>query len=239
MFEPIELLAWDSQFFGKRVGRLILRADTALEEPLQYANQLGYELLYIYRPIAIEESFIGKYALLDVGGHITFSENFSGYRFNETKPVLEISEFQLDILTPELLEIAFLSGNLSRFKLDPSLPTGSFEKLYETWLTKTLNNRPESAIYTYQSDGRIVGLITAEWHEAKCTIGLLAVLQTYRGLGIATALIRHVKDICITNKVDSIEVKTQLSNTSARALYLKNSFTEHDRSFLYHAHNHL
>ena len=237
MFEPIEFLAWDSEFFHRQVGRLILKAGTSLEELLRSAYQQRYELLYIYSPIPIRERLISKYALLDVGGHITFARDLSCHDFEEMKPVPEIYEYQLDTLTPELLEIAFLSGHLSRFKIDLSLPAGSFERLYETWLTNTLENRPRTSIYTYHADDRVVGLITSELHEPKCTIGLLAVSQPHQGQGIATKLISYVRNICMTNKVASIEVKTQLSNKCARALYLKNSFTERERSFLYHAHS--
>jgi ribosomal protein S18 acetylase RimI-like enzyme len=237
MLEPIELLTWDSQFFCKQVGRLNIREATALDDSLQYANQQRYEILYIYSPIVIEESLIGKYALLDVGGHITFAKELSGHRPEGTKPMSEIGEYQCDSLTPELLDVAFLSGHMSRFKCDPLLPDGSFKRLYETWLAKTLSNRPQTAIYTYRHESKVAGLITAEWHSSKCTVGLLAVLQSHQGRGIASELINYLARICMANRVDSIEVKTQLSNASARALYLKNSFAERDRSFVYHAHN--
>ncbi len=237
MFEPIEFLTWDSQFFGRRVGRLNLKLVTTLDELLQSADQQRYDLLYVYSPIPIEESLIGQYALLDVGGHITFTNDLSSHSIEEVNPMPEICRYELDTITPELLEIAFLSGHLSRFKIDPSLPVGSFQRLYETWLANTLENRPRTAIYTYIYDDRIIGLVTTEWHDSKCTIGLLAVLQSYQGRRIATKLIRCVQNICITNKIFSIEVKTQLTNEIARTLYLKNSFFERERSFLYHAHN--
>jgi dTDP-4-amino-4,6-dideoxy-D-galactose acyltransferase len=159
------------------------------------------------------------------------------FRFTKSQPSPEIVEYQRDKPTTELLDIAILSGQFSRFRIDPSLPIGSFERLYESWIAKTLESRPRDAIYTYQTDGRIAGLITVEWRSENCTIGLLAVLEKYQRRGIATKLIRHVRDVCMAKEVDSIEVKTQLSNTSARCLYLKNSFIEQDRSFLYHAHN--
>ena len=208
-----------------------------LGESLQSAYQQGYDLLYIYSPCPIEGSSIGKYVLLDVGGHITFRKHLSNHRLVENKPGPEISEYQLDTLTQELLEIAFLSGHLSRFKIDTSLPVGSFERLYETWLANTLVKRPRSAIYTFHIGERIAGLITSDSIGFKCTIGLLAVLQSYQGKGVATGLILRTQDICIRNQVAAIEVKTQLSNKSAIALYLKNSFFEYERSFLYHAHN--
>lgn len=237
MLEPIEFLAWDSEFLHRQVGRLILKAGMPLDELLQSAYQQRYELLYIYSPIPIKDRMVSKYALLDVGGHIKFARDLSSHGFEPIKPMPEIYEYQLDILTPELLEIAFLSGQLSRFKIDSSLPAGSFESLYVTWLANTLENRPRSSIYTYQTDDRVLGLITSELHESKCNIGLLAVSQSHQGQGIATKLIRYVQEICMTNNIASIEVKTQLTNKSARALYLKRSFSERERSFLYHAHS--
>jgi dTDP-4-amino-4,6-dideoxy-D-galactose acyltransferase len=237
MSKSIEFLAWDSEFFRRKVGRLNLKSDTTVDELIQVAHQQRYELLYIYSPVPIAKSSAGEYDLLDVGGHITFTKSLSDHSLKEVKLGMGISEFQLNTLTPELLETAFLSGHLSRFKIDSSLPAGSFESLYKTWLTNTLERRPKSSVYIYHCDNRIVGLITSETHGPKCTIGLLAVLQSYQGKGIATMLIRYMQEICIENKVTSVEVKTQLSNISARALYLKNSFAERERSFLYHAHN--
>lgn len=236
MSEPSEFLTWDSQHFGKRVGRLNLKSATALDEILQLAYQQRYEILYIYSPVPIGKPLIGGYALLDVGGHITFRKNLSEHNAEKVKSVSEICEYLLDTPTPELLEIAFLSGHLSRFKIDQSLPEGSFKRLYETWLAKSLGNHPNAGIYTYEADDRTAGLVTVDWNSSMCTIGLLAVLESYQGRSIATKLINYVERACNVRKVTSIEVKTQLSNASARTLYIKNSFTEKDRSFLYHAH---
>lgn len=58
MLEPIELPAWDSRFFHRRVGKLSLNTATSLNELLQSAYQKKYELLYIYSHIQIEERLI-------------------------------------------------------------------------------------------------------------------------------------------------------------------------------------
>lgn len=237
MAEPIEFLAWDSQLFGKRVGKLELSLATDLEELLRQAYRQRYEVLYIYSPTPIEKPLISNYTLLDVGGHITYGKDLSSYNKEKVKPVSEIFEYLLNAPTPELLEIAFLSGHLSRFKVDHSLPLGGFERLYEIWLVKSLENQPDTGVYTYELGNRTAGLVTADWNGSKCTIGLLAVLGLYQGRGIGSRLINHVEHVCNIRKIASIEVKTQLCNASARALYIKNSFTEKDRSFLYHAHN--
>jgi dTDP-4-amino-4,6-dideoxy-D-galactose acyltransferase len=236
MFEPIEFLAWDTEFFHRKVGKLIFKKGLSLEDLFHTACNHSYDLLYIFSHIPIEENVIGRYTLLDVGGHVTFAKNLACHRPDDTMTDPNIHEYKLDNLAPEMLEIAFLSGHLSRFNIDPFLPAGSFENLYGIWLANTLVNRPRTSIYTCHSGDRIVGLITCEMHEHNCSIGLLAVLQSHQGLGIGTKLINHLQNICINNKVLLIEVKTQLSNKGARVLYLKNSFTERGRYFLYHAH---
>lgn len=236
MLDRIEFLAWDSQFLGRRVGRLTLTAPTSLDETLLRADHLSYNLLYIYSPIRIEASVVGHYVLLDVGGHITFAKSLTNQSRVEVQHVPEIHEYQLETLTPEVLDVAYLSGHLSRFRIDPSLPAGTFERLYETWLANTIKNRPSSRLFAYQLDGMIAGLITSEMHGSTCTIGLLAVLEAYQGQGIATSLIKYVEAAGLHQAVTSMDVKTQLSNKGARALYLKNSFVERERSFLYHAH---
>ena len=236
MINEIDFLAWDSKFFKRRVGRLNLELQMSLGNLLQSAHQQGYDLLYIYSSIPIENSSYSHYNLLDVGGHILFSKDLTGHDLERTGLSSDICEYQRDTLTPELLEIALLSGHLSRFKIDPFLPVGRFECLYETWMKNILINRPKSSIFTYYANGSVAGLITCEFHEAKCIIGLLAVSQLYQGQGIATKLIMYLQNICIAQNIASIEVKTQLSNTSARALYQKNLFIESQRSLIYHAH---
>jgi dTDP-4-amino-4,6-dideoxy-D-galactose acyltransferase len=236
MTQPIEFLAWDSNFFGRRVGKLHFTESIALDGLLEIANNQKYDLLYIYSSTAFKEPSIGQFSLLDVGGHVTYIKNIYSNNSEKIKNSPWISEHQGDSLYPELLEIAFLSGHLSRFRIDHALPAGSFERLYEIWLTETLRSRPKGAVYTYNSGTRAVGLISAKWNLSKCTIGLLAVKQLFQGCGIGTDLIKHVNEVCTANRVTSIEVRTQLSNTAARGLYLNNSFVEHDRSFLYHAH---
>jgi dTDP-4-amino-4,6-dideoxy-D-galactose acyltransferase len=237
MDESLEFLAWDSNFFGRSVGKIKIQTNSSVENLLNRAGEQKYELLYIYSPTAIEWPASCSFSLVDVGGQIKFSEDVSKYKPDDVQHNSKIIEFQGNGLTPELLEIAFLSGHLSRFRIDPSLPAGSFERLYETWLENSLKNRPRTSIYTYQNSGNIAGLISVEWHRSSCIIELLAVLQSYQGRGIGGQLIKHVKRASIMKGIQSVEVKTQLSNLNARALYCKNSFIEQDRSFLYHAHH--
>ena len=237
MTKSIHPLDWDSSFFNRRVGRITLNSLDILDELLSSAYQQQYNLVYISSALPISESFINNYSIIDVGGHISYQKQISSGSSVALAHSEDISRYKVDAIEPELLEIALVSGNLSRFNIDPLLPRRSFEALYKTWLENTLKDYPKSAVYLRYLDHNIAGLITSEISDSStCNIGLLAVSPASRGRGIATSLIKYVEHTAIRANVHSIEVKTQLINTSARALYIKNAFIERDRSYLYHAH---
>lgn len=101
---------------------------------------------------------------------------------------------------------------------------------------KTLLDRPNSSIYIYQERGSKLGLITKQINNSKCIVGLLVVSPSSQGRGIGSKLLRGLEYRCVVQNIYNIEVKTQISNVAANAFYLKNSFCEQKRTFLYHAH---
>ena len=235
MPESIVYLNWDTHFFGKRVGSLCLLATHSLTAGLQSAKCQGFELVYIDSEREILQSRSGAYLLVDTGGKTKFVKTLDRYSKQvEDNPCIKL--YDKHDIDPEIIALAYLSGHRSRFKLDPCLPPGSFERLYRAWLTNNLHQMPMAAIYTYQVSGTIVGLITSQWHEATCSIGLLAVLPSWQGQGIGMQLLKQVESLCVANSISRLEVQTQLSNTSAQALYRKNLFIEAESRFLYHAH---
>lgn len=228
-------LKWDSEFFGTKVGTLYLENNRDITRQLKQASSLGFQLVYIYAREAIGENVIGSFLLQDVGGQITYSKDIdNGFCSYPSEP--HIHEFLHSSLNDELLQLAFLSGHLSRFWIDPLLPVECYETMYEIWMKKTLLDRPYSSIYTYQESGINIGLITKQFKNSKCFVGLLAVSPGYQGRGIGSKLLRELEYRCSVHNIYNIEVKTQVSNVAANTLYLKNSFCEQDRTFLYHAH---
>lgn len=213
----------------------MLSSEDRLEAELGDAKEKGYDLVYIYSGCKIQQDGGGEFLLVDVGGQIEYIKTLTGVP-DHCKHNPSIIEYTDNRITPDIMELAYLSGHRSRFRVDSYLPTGSFEKLYETWIAKTIAQAPSARIYAFYREKRAVGMITAERYNDSCTIGLLAVHPSCRGLGIATKLIRQVESFCLANNICTLEVKTQLSNVMAQSLYLKNSFLEAHRTFIYHAH---
>ena len=52
----------------------------------------------------------------------------------------------------------------------------------------------------------------------------LCTLKSYRGRGLASQLLSHVKAIAISNNKDAIVLDTNFNNNTAQRLYLKNGF---------------
>lgn len=234
MSDHLSCLEWDTSFFGQRVGKLLLQPQLQLEAELTIAKNERYGIVYIFSPDEVVEFRTHELSVLDVGGQVKYVKTLTASSRGESnESIVRFNEIQL---TSDIINLSYLSGHLSRFRIDPFLPAGSFEKLYLTWIAN-IHNRPcVAAIYIYYVEGVAVGMITSECSSDACTIGLLAVHPSYQGLGIGTHLLRHLEYQCIDTNVSSLEVKTQLTNVSAQSLYLKNHFLEVNRSFLYHAH---
>jgi dTDP-4-amino-4,6-dideoxy-D-galactose acyltransferase len=235
MHDVIHHLPWDSSFFALKTGRCILSSPESLTALFEEAEQQDYSLLYLEVQHQLKNQVVGAYSLLDVGGQIRYGKDLSFLR-QQAEPDPLVCLCSPEDICQDLSELAYLSGQLSRFKIDPDMPAGSFERLYQVWLLKSLERRTSEAVYTFRIDGKPVGLITSVWESGLCRIGLLAVSPLFQGQGIASALIRHVEFLCTQASINFLEVKTQLVNHQARALYRKRSFRELASSHLYHAH---
>lgn len=231
----VHYLDWDSKFFGHKVGSLTLNAGSSLGATLQQANQENYKLIYVYSGCVISQLIHESYCLLDVGGQVSFCKKPLP-PLGELESESHISLYRRLPLSSRVCALLFLSGRLSRFSVDPRISSAQFEKLYETWLVKTMLRYPFGLVNTYQIDDDIVGLLSADWNGSVCSVGLLAVLEKAQGNGIATKLVRHIEQFCLQKGIRSLQVKTQLSNHGARALYLRCGFVEQKRTLLYHAH---
>jgi ribosomal protein S18 acetylase RimI-like enzyme len=52
----------------------------------------------------------------------------------------------------------------------------------------------------------------------------LCTLESHRGLGLASQLLRHVKSIAVSDGLDAVVLDTDFRNNSAQKVYLKNGF---------------
>lgn len=226
-------LDWDSHFFGKKIGRIDVTDDyISLVENIEKVFQQQYDLIYVFEnnstdiPSEILTKFNGKL----VDRKITYTAQIEDLR---TKSTVEIKEFgSLD--SSSLYDLAYLSGNHSRFRLDKGLGIENFKRLYREWINKSVSHQIAKKVFVYEDNGQIKGMITLGIKEKVANIGLIAVDETLQGKGVGMSLIDACVKYCKTETIATLDVPTQLDNTKACRFYEKCGFTEKSVQNIYH-----
>lgn len=231
----IDNLSWDSDFFGLKIGRLQCGRTEELLESLSAIRDADYQLIYVFSDTAIDVQ-PENYRLLDVGGQVSYCKSLEGRTQSkgQASPDDTISLYQGDDENESLLQLALLSGHLSRFRVDPWLPSGSFERLYRQWLSNNLKNKESSRVYIAGTREGPEGMLTATWRQGHGTIDLLAVRQDAQGKGIGTKLLEHFENEAVNFDANQLLVKTQMTNDVARRTYERNGYTLKDSLYVYH-----
>lgn len=226
-------LAWDSHFFGKKIGRIDITDDyISLVEKLEKVFQQQYDLIYVFGnkstdiPNEILRNFNGKL----VDKKITYTAKIEEFR---TKTTVEIKEFDKQNGS-HLYDLAYLSGTHSRFRLDESLDIEKFKGLYREWIDKSVSHQIAKRVFVYEDNGQIKGMITLGIKEKAANIGLIAVDETLQGKSVGMSLIDACVEYCKTETIATLDVATQLDNTQACRFYEKCGFTEKSVQNIYH-----
>ena len=158
----IEFLKWDSDFFGKKIGRI----DWTTSEIISYhdLDKDNYDMIYIFssHPLKI------NVALMDV--KVTFSKSVNYY-----KPHSEIAIFDKKKHSySSLLKLAYLSGHDSRFLKDSFFGEQAYKKMYKQWLDNAISNE-SILVFVAILNNSIQGFVTVHQQAIHSTIGLIAV----------------------------------------------------------------
>lgn len=226
----VERLDWDSNFFGLRIGRAIVSSE---EEGAALASQRknlkeDYDLLYLFTSHGMR--FPDDKAKL-VDEKVVYS--LSKVVPSEANPSVELWDANKGV-TDELLHLALVSGKYSRFKLDDSLPSGSYERLYSRWIEQSVNHAIATEVFCYMVNIIPKGLVTLDRKNGVGTIGLVAIHEEFQGRGIGSALIRHVIRYAQAGQCIKLSVATQHDNIPACRLYEKNGFETESVTDVWH-----
>lgn len=238
--KPYIQLAWDSEFFGFPIIKINISTihEESLNNILTSAKTEGIRLAYLFtnklNPPEIE--IIKKYSGELVDKKLTYS-------LNTSQPILNSSLLKTDIhitdhthlnITSRLKSLALQSGEYSRFKLDQNFDKEAYEKLYLTWLERSVKGEIAKKVYVYKKNEDIVGFITLEEKNNQLWVGLLSVDREYRGQSIGTYLMQRCVEEAKKNGYNTLWVATQANNKGACAFYEKNGFKLQNEQFIYH-----
>jgi dTDP-4-amino-4,6-dideoxy-D-galactose acyltransferase len=218
---------WDSLFFGIKIGQVFYTGDFKELSDILRENK-EFKLIYLFSEKSIPE--FDNY-LVDI--KVVFNKKTE--RIDSKFDDIEVVTSEIPQFYNDLLDLALLSGKYSRFKTDKNLPKGSYERLYKTWLDKTLNKTFGKIIFISRQASEIAGFITLNnLDSTTCEIGLIAVSEKHQGLGIGRKLIQYTTNYAINEGYSNIKVATQGVNLAAIKLYEKSGFKKNIETYIYH-----
>ncbi|MCB2203187.1 GNAT family N-acetyltransferase [bacterium] len=229
-------LQWDSDFLGFNTYRIDFDGSEQLPvndfiSALRKANAV---LTYIFIPHG-KESLVKDWEnagarLVDT--KVVFQSNVDDRSNISGGPIHSFSVN--DELPHRLRDIALVSGQHSRFLTDPQMPEGTYERLYNLWLKRSLSREIADEVLVSEEDRSITGFVTIALQADIAVIGLIAVDPATQGRGIGAQLIGGVFEYAANNKCTALQVATQLDNIGACRFYERLGFTELRRRYVLH-----
>jgi len=226
----VKKLEWDSNFFGYQVGLKTINSIEEFQLDSLMEELKTFKLIYVYSDVELSENN----NLLLVDTKVDFFKSLEN-----DFDVTEIEEFDLNTHSyKELLDLAYLSGNVSRFKVDSNFSNNEFEKLYKEWVNNSVNKIIAFKTLVKTINNKVVGFITlGEKDSDTAKIGLIAVNEMFQGKRIASKLIESCEMISKQKKYSGLEVSTQFTNSKAMAFYKKQNFHIKNTTYIYHLWN--
>lgn len=247
----IERVAWDSEFFGYEVGTAKVEKDLNLDNFVQEAQ--NFQLVYIYCLGNIPDLPTNIH---HIGTRINLKKKLAQNKSNiqipfYSKEEMENGEGIFELYTmdspdqesfgtyllnqnisDDLVNLALLSGEFSRFKLDTRLSKNEYERLYSRWIQNAITG--QDRVIIYKKDKNIIGLITLFSANTEGKIGLIAVAEEFRGQGIGNQLLQAGMTVGRQEGLDMLEIGTQKVNEAAMGLYQKVGFQVDEEMEVYH-----
>jgi len=216
-------LDWDTEFFGFGVARIVVSEmnEAELSDTLRKLREEGYRLVYWQLPAANSES---NQIALAQGGFLA-DEKLTYIKKLPKEPVSLASFTQSPYAYPDatpvpsIIELALLSSENSRFRMDPRFPDELCDRLYTIWISRSISKELAWETLVVKEAGEYLGLITLCTGEGRGIIGLLAVAKKTRGSGIGKALVLAAENHFIDNNDTVVQVVTQRLSQGACHLY--------------------
>lgn len=230
--KDIKFLAWDSDFFKKKIGRIDYEGNADISSLLGYVKANDYDLIYVFgtKDLCIDQYILDEFQGNLVDRKVMYEKKIID--FIETPP--SVSEYKHSKLDAVLEQLAYESGRHSRFRLDSHFQPDDFYRMYKTWIIKSIKKEIADKVFVIKDNDNVSAMVTLKINSPKGEIGLIAVSEQSQGKGYGKALI----DVCCNELlqcgVNTIEVPTQMENKSACQFYEKCGFSVKSITNIYH-----
>ena len=234
---PGELLAWDTDFFGFRIGRARDNRLTAKSAAtlLDWAETCELRCLYLSAdpacPVTLNTAHSFGFKFVDFRLDLDISLN---HIHPLQKPRAFRSVSSADI--PSLTYIARQAHTDSRFFKDVGFSRKRAGDLYAEWIRRDFRENHIFTIATPDDANEPTNYITCQLGTTSRTgrIGLLAVSEHVQGRGIGRMLLKGALSWFCSRGCQNVRVATQGSNLAAQRLYQSGGFILAEAFTTYH-----
>ncbi len=225
----IREMTWDSTFFRKRIGRLLLTAHNPqqIESVLGKAKLQGFQYIvckitsFNTSSVRLLESF--GFSLTDVG--VTYSIKANDFNDIEGRAGLKISNSIKVASTKDIPMLKKMVQSLftdSRFYNDPFFTKKDADSLYKAWIENSVRGIAADVVFCIPHKGFIC---CKQKGKKQGEIILIGVDKKYQGQGLGRALIEKAVKWFIDKGLPSVSVRTQLKNVAAMNFYTALGFS--------------
>ncbi len=239
---PAELLAWDSKFFGYRIGRVLgdtmtrTRARTLEEWSRSEQIEVLYFLTRADCSTSIQAAQEFGFYMTDIRLTLAMPQ---GCRARISSAPASDEFFVRQAATgdvPALESIARRSHRDTRFFSDPRFPRSKAEDLYATWIRLECEGKADVVLVAAGSDDAPMGYVSCHLdpQSGSGQIGLCATHERIRGKGVGTTLIHAALEWFWNHGAAQVSVVTQGRNIAAQRLYQRCGFCTADVQLWFH-----
>ena len=207
----INKLVWDSNFFNLKIGE-------SSSENISWKEDItDFDLIYVKQKNP-EDFVITGFDKKFQETKIIFTKDLR----SSQKYILETSilDFDENLEQNQLFyDLAFVSGNYSRFFLDENFGRKKFQELYRTWIDNSITKEIADKIFYIFQEDKISGFVTLQKKEDFAIIGLIAVDPKIQGQGIGSKLLKMCEKYCVEQGLYELRIPTQEENWKACKFY--------------------
>lgn len=225
---------WDTLRLGAKVGRIDYTSSLSRESLEKLSPELaGYQLIYLFSDEYLGDVVnLGEFSGKECGGRASLEINTSHDK--RPLPTKGLEVFTLTELTSEAIDILVLSGEYSRFSIDPEMPRFFMPMMYKEWGEGVLADENGEVVAIKDARGQINGIYCIKHGSSESSIELIAIKESCRGQGLGKLLIQSAIQKAMERRIYKIRVNTQRINIPALSLYISCGFHLVQEQYIYH-----
>lgn len=231
----VQKLNWDTEFFNIKVGSIDISHFNLkeIDEVMKKAQNSLYRLVYLFDKelnAARSEMLVSYNGCELVDTKIVFYKDLGDAKIYKENCRDFLPTDDLD----NLYFLALESGKYSRYKLDLNFNYTDFERLYRTWIDKSISGQIADKFIVYELKNRIIGFVSFRYQDKLSQIGLIAVAPEARGMGVGKQLIACVEALSLRQGCIGMMVATQEKNQIACSFYKQLNMIIKEKINIYH-----